>query len=367
MSRSYTAPLFQPLDPKNGSLTQNFSHYTPSMGAQFAPCCPPHAPIAASPLSGSDTRPQSGFSVSMECDMSHLISHYLTPQGRGAARPQPLAACASGGFTPLKGQQPQRVHSTVPLASAVCAPTAPHYSAPASPAPSVPPVVPPTAHPVIPASQQGRTQGGAHGKTPRTPTQVKQSNSKKHEHNSTGVAHAAYKPAALNAPHKQLTPHKPSHITGTLKAAQANPPHTALPKAAQVSSPHTASPKVAQVSSSHTATALTGAPQVTDPACHAAARARTSVAQLEHMVALRRSGLSLRQIGRQVGRCMEGVRQALMRYEQAREDTPPQKTTHQHDENWLDDPLREPEPLPPGHPVAMRGLWRGLEHWRGLV
>ncbi|MFT9330249.1 MAG: hypothetical protein ABF530_11030, partial [Acetobacter orientalis] len=252
--------------------------------------------------------------------MSHLISHHLTPQGRGAARPQPLAACASGGFTPLKAQQPQRVHSTVPLASAVRAPTASHHSAPSSPVPSVPPVVPPTAHPVIPASQQGRTQGGAHGKTPRTPAQEKQSNSKKHEYNSTGVAHAAYKPAALNAPHKQLTPHKPSHTNGTAKAAQASSPHTA--------------------------TALTGAPQVTDPACHAAARARTSVAQLEHMVALRRSGLSLRQIGRQVGRCMEGVRQALMRYEQAREDTPPQKTTHQHDETWLDDPLREPEPLP---------------------
>ncbi len=291
----------------------------------------------------------------MECDISHLISHHLAPQGRGAARPQPLAACASGGFTPLKGQQPQRAHSTVPVASARRAQTAPHHSAPSSPVPSVPVVVPPTAHPVIPASQQGCTQGGAHGKTPRTPTQAKQSNSKKHEHNSTGVAHAAYKPAALNAPHKQLTPHKPSHTNGTAKAAQASPPHTALPKVAQASSPHTA------------ATALTGAPQVTDPACHAAARARTSVAQLEHMVALRRSGLSLRQIGRQVGRCMEGVRQALMRYEQAREDTPPQKTTHQHDENWLDDPLREPEPLPPGHPVAMRGLWRGLEHWRGLV
>ncbi|MFT8432498.1 hypothetical protein [Acetobacter orientalis] len=290
----------------------------------------------------------------MWCDTSHLISHYLTPQGRGAARPQPLAACASGGFTPFKGQQLQRVHSTVPLASAGRAQTVPQHSAPSSPVPSVPVVVPPPAHPVIPASQQGRTQGGAHGKTPRTPTQVKQSNSKKHEHNSTGVAHAAYKPAALNAPHKQLTPHKPSHITSTPKAAQASPPHTALPKVAQASSPHTA-------------TALTGVPQVTDPACHAAARARTSVAQLEHMVALRRSGLSLRQIGRQVGRCMEGVRQALMRYEQAREDTPPQKTTHQHDENWLDDPLREPEPLPPGHPVAMRGLWRGLEHWRGMV
>ncbi|WP_086658121.1 hypothetical protein [Acetobacter orientalis] len=354
MSRSYTAPLFQPLDPKNGSLTQHFSHYTPSMGAQFAPCCPPHAPIAASPLSGSNTRPQSGFSVSMECDMSHLISHHLAPQGHGAARPQPLAACASGGFTPLKAQQLQRAHSTVPVVSAVRNQTVPHHSVPSSPAPSLPTVVPPPAHPVIPASQQGRTQGGAHGKTPRTPTQVKQSNSKKHEHNSTGVAHAAYKPAALNAPHKQLTPHKPSHITSTPKAAQASPLRTALPKVAQASSPHTA-------------TALTGAPQVTDPACHAAARARTSVAQLEHMVALRRSGLSLRQIGRQVGRCMEGVRQALMRYEQAREDTPPQKTTHQHDENWLDDPLREPEPLPPGHPVAMRGLWRGLEHWRGLV
>lgn len=107
-------------------------------------------------------------------------------------------------------------------------------------------------------------------------------------------------------------------------------------------------------------------PQPEDPACHAAARARTSAAQLEHMVALRRSGLSLRQIGRQVGRCMEGVRQALMRYEQAREDIPPTTPSLSPDEDWTD-PLREPEPLPPGHPIAMRGLWRGLEHWRGLV
>lgn len=103
---------------------------------------------------------------------------------------------------------------------------------------------------------------------------------------------------------------------------------------------------------------------VADPACLAAARARTSAAQLEHMVALRRSGLSLRQIGRKVGRCMEGVRQALMRYEQARDLVPEPSATTQDD--WCD-PLREPEPLPPGHPIAMRGLWHGLEHWREMV
>ncbi|GAN61403.1 hypothetical protein ACI01nite_22930 [Acetobacter cibinongensis] len=102
----------------------------------------------------------------------------------------------------------------------------------------------------------------------------------------------------------------------------------------------------------------------TDPACLAAARAQTSAEMLEQMVALRRSGLSLRQIGRRMGRCMEGVRQALMRYEAACQDSP--GTTSIADDPWSD-PLRDPEPLPPGHPIAMRGLWRGLEQWRGLV
>lgn len=102
----------------------------------------------------------------------------------------------------------------------------------------------------------------------------------------------------------------------------------------------------------------------TDPACLAAARAQTPAEMLEQMVALRRSGLSLRQIGRRMGRCMEGVRQALMRYEAACQDYP--ATTTIADDPWSD-PLRDPEPLPPGHPIAMRGLWRGLEKWRGLA
>ncbi|MCG4274648.1 hypothetical protein [Acetobacter senegalensis] len=97
-----------------------------------------------------------------------------------------------------------------------------------------------------------------------------------------------------------------------------------------------------------------------DVACQAAARPGTSVTLLEQMVALRRAGRSLRQIGRHTGRCMESVRQALMRYEHARLASVPSAT----DEDEWNEPLRDAEPLPPGHPIALRGLWRGLEHWQ---
>ncbi|MFT8331897.1 MAG: hypothetical protein ABF627_00005, partial [Acetobacter malorum] len=100
-----------------------------------------------------------------------------------------------------------------------------------------------------------------------------------------------------------------------------------------------------------------------DTALHAAARPKTDAALLEQMVTLRRAGKSLRQIGRQTGRCMEGVRQALLRYEQARSETPAQ---YAQDEEWHE-PLRDPEPLPTGHPVATQAIWRGLERWRNMV
>lgn len=100
-----------------------------------------------------------------------------------------------------------------------------------------------------------------------------------------------------------------------------------------------------------------------DSALHAAARPKTDAALLEQMVTLRRAGKSLRQIGKITGRCMESVRQALMRYEQAYAEIPAQ---YAEEEEWHD-PLRDSEPLPPGHPVAVQALWHGLERWRGVV
>lgn len=100
-----------------------------------------------------------------------------------------------------------------------------------------------------------------------------------------------------------------------------------------------------------------------DTALHAAARPKTDAALLEQMVSLRRAGKSLRQIGRQTGRCMEGVRQALLRYEQARAETPARCV---QDEDWPE-PLRDPEPLPAGHPIPTQAIWHGLERWRDVV
>ncbi|MBS1000324.1 hypothetical protein JK169_04730 [Acetobacter persici] len=107
----------------------------------------------------------------------------------------------------------------------------------------------------------------------------------------------------------------------------------------------------------------TGAKPHQDTALHTAARPKTDAALLEQMVTLRRAGKSLRQIGRQTGRCMEGVRQALLRYEQARAETPAQ---YAQEEDWHE-PLRDPDPLPAGHPIATQAIWRGLEHWRDVV
>ncbi|WP_212374937.1 hypothetical protein [Acetobacter persici] len=106
-----------------------------------------------------------------------------------------------------------------------------------------------------------------------------------------------------------------------------------------------------------------GAKPHPDTALHTAARPKTDAALLEQMVTLRRAGKSLRHIGRQTGRCMEGVRQALLRYEQARAETPAQ---YAQEEDWHE-PLRDPDPLPAGHPIATQAIWRGLEHWRDVV
>lgn len=96
-------------------------------------------------------------------------------------------------------------------------------------------------------------------------------------------------------------------------------------------------------------------------ACQQAQRPGTSAQVVANMVGLRRKGYSFRRIGREVGRCMEGVRQVLMRYEDALKAQAP---AHAPQPKGYAELVRDPEPLPAGHPIAMRGLWKGLEHWQ---
>lgn len=162
----------------------------------------------------------------------------------------------------------------------------------------------------------------------------------------------------LKAP--QSMPRKPAHAAPSA-AAHAIPPRPPI----AVPSGRPASPQ--RISAQKCDKSLDSSPtspaRSPDTALHAAARPKTDAALLEQMVTLRRAGKSLRQIGRQTGRCMEGVRQALLRYEQARSETPVQ---YAQDEEWHE-PLRDPEPLPTGHPVATQAIWRGLERWRDMV
>ncbi|MGF1275730.1 hypothetical protein [Acetobacter pasteurianus] len=96
-------------------------------------------------------------------------------------------------------------------------------------------------------------------------------------------------------------------------------------------------------------------------ACQQAQRPGTSAQVVANMVGLRRKGYSFRRIGREVGRCMEGVRQVLMRYEDALKAQTP---AHAPQPNGYAELARDHDPLPAGHPIAMRGLWKGLEHWQ---
>lgn len=76
------------------------------------------------------------------------------------------------------------------------------------------------------------------------------------------------------------------------------------------------------------------------------------------ILSMRAQGVPFRAIARKVGRCMEGVRQVCLRNVQ--------KAAEQQDEVIEDCEsglmgLREC--LPVGHPVVMRGLWKGMEQW----
>lgn len=76
----------------------------------------------------------------------------------------------------------------------------------------------------------------------------------------------------------------------------------------------------------------------------------------DQIVSLRLQGMSLREIGQSVGRCMETVRQVVLRKAKAaREDD---------NEVLADTLIGEREALPVGHEVPERSLWRGLERYR---
>lgn len=92
----------------------------------------------------------------------------------------------------------------------------------------------------------------------------------------------------------------------------------------------------------------------------AAVRPRTDAALIERMVELRKSGKSLRAIAGEVGRVMECVRLVLRRYSDAYQE----EKSKQNEDRFFVVTSRGWEPLPPGHPVVMRGLWKGLEKWK---
>lgn len=345
MSRSHTAPLFKPSDSQNGSLNHNFSYYTPSMPAEFSACCPPHSSVALGHNPGGTLHTASAFSATQECDVSHFTSNYVAAQGGAATRLQPRAARAPQVHVAKRGQSISARATVLPCSTVAARIGAQQHTARPQGAPAQT-ITQPTPGSINLVSKRGSTAVAALKRTTLPlPAPSLHTQAQNYERSAAVMGMAVSKPTGQKVTGTRHQPTKlaarPASLAGALKTVQAVP----TPKA----------------------TPLAKLTPVADPACQAAARARTSAAQLEHMVALRRSGLSLRQIGRQVGRCMEGVRQALMRYEQAREDTPPQTLALTQNDTWLDDPLREPEPMPPGHPVAMRGLWRGLEHWRGLV
>lgn len=80
---------------------------------------------------------------------------------------------------------------------------------------------------------------------------------------------------------------------------------------------------------------------------------------LQRIYLLRKSGLSLREIGYHFCMCMESVRQIIRR---ASSDEPRQESPNS-EEMFL---IRKNNgnALPTGHPIVMQGLWRGLEKWR---
>ncbi|MFS8371249.1 hypothetical protein HK17_01540 [Acetobacter indonesiensis] len=95
-----------------------------------------------------------------------------------------------------------------------------------------------------------------------------------------------------------------------------------------------------------------------------AATSRTSADDVARIVALREAGLSLRQIGSQTGRCMEGVRQVLIRVRDAKKGLPAAGIVSQDENIEVDLLASRREPMKAGHPIAVNAIWRGLQKWR---
>ena len=77
------------------------------------------------------------------------------------------------------------------------------------------------------------------------------------------------------------------------------------------------------------------------------------------ILALRAKGFSYREISQNVGRCFETVRQVWLRHNQSINAQADAQSEELDDDQ---DITGARICLPPGHPVVMRGLWRGLEH-----
>ena len=86
-------------------------------------------------------------------------------------------------------------------------------------------------------------------------------------------------------------------------------------------------------------------------ACFMASRNTTDAELVGRIVSLRRDGMALRQIAKQLNRHSETVRLVLIRYEIAVSDLC---------DNEAAGLTQHRKPLPSGHPVALRGLWKGL-------
>ncbi|MGO2959456.1 MAG: helix-turn-helix domain-containing protein [Acetobacter sp.] len=77
------------------------------------------------------------------------------------------------------------------------------------------------------------------------------------------------------------------------------------------------------------------------------------------ILSMRAHGVSFQTIARKLGRSMETIRQVVLR--NFRKTAEPQDETTEDCESDL---MGVRECLPVGHPVVMRGLWKGMEQWR---
>lgn len=81
--------------------------------------------------------------------------------------------------------------------------------------------------------------------------------------------------------------------------------------------------------------------------------------EIQEAIRQRSRGIPLRKIGKNIGRSMETVRVAIIKHAPRQEDLMPRLNRERE--------AAGSDPLPFGHPIIMRGLWHGLEHWRSVA